>query len=83
MVSQTDLRLLLKKILNTCKDNPMHFELLCCTVIFPHLNSHSVDVTMALLYSFNPCQAWALRKSALVFTWSSSRACETEIQEIK
>lgn len=33
-----------------------------------------VDVTMALLYSFNPCQAWALRKSALVFVWLSSRA---------
>lgn len=33
---------------------------------------------MALLYSFNPCQAWALRKSALVFSWFSSRAWKTK-----
>lgn len=30
--------------------------------------------TMAWPYSFSPCQAWALRKSAFVFFWFSSRA---------
>lgn len=65
----------------------------CCSVsrtkgsqslILKFFNSHlkergaCVGVTMALLYSFNPCQAWALRKSALVFAWFSSRACKMQ-----
>lgn len=36
------------------------------------------DVTMAWLYSFNPCQAWALRKSALVLVSLRSRAYKTQ-----
>lgn len=42
------------------------------------IDEQSVISTMALLYSFNPCQAWDLRKSALVFALFISRACKTQ-----
>lgn len=73
-ISQTGISLL-QDTLNT-KTNTPGFNLLNSSIACNRLSC--ADVTMALLYSFNPCQAWALRKSALVFAWLSSRACQTQ-----
>lgn len=56
---------------------PAEIQLYRWSIFLFRLRDACADVTKALLYSFMPCQAWALRKSALVLVSLSSRACMT------